>query len=150
MSQPKGKIIWQYEYNADDEIMSLDERPDLPRPEDVVQYLLLMAGEGLTPRQAAFCLAFPFCIWNASKAAILAGYSPRNARQSAYQVTSGGARKAIYRTSNAWENFLYTRDLSIPEVRRLYGPAFHRAIATLREGRWPKEAIWRPRDCESS
>ena len=105
---------------------------DPPEPEELLRRALELMPPELTCRQRAFALAYPICWWGASRAARLAGYSPRNPRQSGYQVRlSPRAEKARNAVTKLCLAVLFDWRMSYADFSDRYGPTFRRAIAEI-------------------
>ena len=105
---------------------------DPPEPEELLRRALELIPPDLTCRQRAFALAYSMCLWRASRAARLAGYSPRNPRQSGYQVRlSPRAEKARNAVTKLCVAVICDWRMSYADFSDRYGPAFHRAIAEI-------------------
>ena len=104
----------------------------IPTSENLLQTARIMMPAGLTARQQAFALAYPYLTFSAAKAAVLAGYSPPHARQSGHQVRhSPVAGPAIDQVSIVFRIGLRRHHMGIPEFHRRYGPAIRQAIREL-------------------
>ena len=83
--------------------------------------------------QRAFAVAYSMCGWNASRAAVLAGYSSRHPRQSGHQaMNSQRVSKAMENMANLFDRVMAWSGFSVPEFQAAYRPVLLETIGRLR------------------